>query len=88
VNRPELLDLFVSPLNDLGLTYMVTGAVAAIVYGEPRLTRDIDVVVALDPGDAQRLAEAFAPQQHGNCAPPSCSDVLRAGCMSVYTSVY
>jgi len=60
VDRPELLDLFVSPLNALGLTYMVTGAVAAIIYGEPRLTRDIDVVVALGPGDAQRLAAAFS----------------------------
>ena len=38
---------------------MVTGAVAAIVYGEPRLTHDIDVVVALRADDAPRLAAAF-----------------------------
>ena len=60
MDRPELLDLFVSPLNDLGLTYMVTGAVAAIIYGEPRLTRDLDVVVALGPDDARRLAATFS----------------------------
>lgn len=36
------------------------GAVAAIVYGEPRLTHDIDVVVALRAADAPRLAAAFS----------------------------
>jgi hypothetical protein len=56
---PDLLGLFIGPLNRLGLEYMVTGAVAAIVYGEPRLTHDIDVVVALRAGDAPRLAAAF-----------------------------
>jgi len=28
---------------------MVTGGVAAIVYGEPRLTNDVDIVVRLTP---------------------------------------
>jgi hypothetical protein len=31
---------------------MVAGGVAAILYGEPRLTQDIDVVVALQARDA------------------------------------
>ncbi len=57
---PDLIRLFITPLNGLGVPYMVTGAVAAIVYGEPRLTRDIDVVIALTPADAPRLAAAFA----------------------------
>jgi hypothetical protein len=56
---PDLLGLFIGPFNRLGLEYMVTGAVAAIVYGEPRLTHDIDVVVALRVADAARLAAAF-----------------------------
>ncbi|MEJ7810736.1 MAG: hypothetical protein WKG32_10045 [Gemmatimonadaceae bacterium] len=38
---------------------MVTGAVAAIVYGEPRLTNDIDIVIALSGDDAARLHAAF-----------------------------
>ena len=38
---------------------MVTGAVAAIAYGEPRLTNDIDIVVALSAGEAARLHAAF-----------------------------
>src|SRR5262249_23231308 len=31
------------------IPYMVTGGFAAIVYGEPRLTNDVDVVIALNP---------------------------------------
>ena len=38
---------------------MVTGAVAAIAYGEPRMTNDVDLVVRLGPGDAETLISAF-----------------------------
>jgi len=33
---PELYQIFVSNFNRLGVRYMVTGAAASIVYGEPR----------------------------------------------------
>ncbi len=38
---------------------MIAGGVAAIVYGEPRLTQDIDLVVAMRPKDATQFAEQF-----------------------------
>jgi len=63
VPAPDLITLFVAPLNDLGVPYMVTGAVAAVVYGEPRFTRDVDLVVTLGPDDASRLAAAFPPER-------------------------
>ena len=56
---PDLVSLFVEPLNHLGVTYLVTGAVAAIVYGEPCLTNDIDFVVKLSDDDLLRLHDAF-----------------------------
>ncbi len=56
---PDLISLFIRPLNDLALRYMVTGAVAAVIYGEPRLTRDVDLVLDLGPHDAARIAAAF-----------------------------
>ena len=62
VPAPDLVSLFVEPLNNLSVTYMVTGAVAAIVYGEPRLTNDIDLVIKLSDDDAKRLHDAFLPQ--------------------------
>jgi hypothetical protein len=40
---------------------MVSGGVGAIIYGEPRLTNDIDIVVRLAPRDAKGLVEAFPP---------------------------
>jgi hypothetical protein len=38
---------------------MLTGSVAMNYYAVPRMTRDIDIVVALTPGDAQRLRAQF-----------------------------
>jgi hypothetical protein len=59
MTEPTLVTLFVAPLNRLGVPYMVTGAVAAALYGEPRLTRDIDLVLVLRPGDVGRFAAAW-----------------------------
>lgn len=56
---PELFARLLRPLHGTGLPYMVTGGLAAIVYGEPRLTNDVDVVVGLRPSDAARLLAAF-----------------------------
>ena len=56
----DLLGRFAAPLNALGLPYMITGGAAAIVYGEPRLTNDLDVVLRMTPADAPRVAFAFA----------------------------
>ena len=47
---PDLVTLFVAPLNDLGIPYMVT---------RTRFTRDLDVVMTLGPADADRIAAAF-----------------------------
>jgi hypothetical protein len=55
----SLIALFVRPLNQLGIPYMVTGGVASVVYGEPRFTRDIDVVIELRSRDARRFADAW-----------------------------
>ncbi len=59
----ELSLLFLRPLNRIGVRYMVAGGVASILYGEPRFTNDVDVVVFLRMEDIPRLAEAFpAPE--------------------------
>ncbi len=43
---------------------MVTGGLAAIIYGEPRLTNDVDIVLQLSVGDAGRLAKVFPPSRY------------------------
>lgn len=65
---PDLLRVILRPLNRLDLPYMITGAVAAIIYGEPRLTHDVDVVLKLGAADSGRIAEAFP--SHAFYAPP------------------
>lgn len=55
--------IFTRAFEALGLRYMVSGSVAAIYYGEPRLTNDVDIIVFLAGEDASRLEEAFPPDQ-------------------------
>lgn len=52
--------LFVAPLEGAGIRYMVTGGVASVVYGEPRFTRDVDLVVELNSGSARQFMDVFA----------------------------
>ena len=66
--EPELFQIFVRPLNLLGIPYMVTGSVASIVYGEARLTHDIDMVVIIHAHEAERIAEVF-PLSEFYCPP-------------------
>ena len=56
---PSPLAPFLEPLERLGLPYCVTGSVAASVYGEPRLTADIDIVLLLGIQDIAALRCAF-----------------------------
>lgn len=48
---PDELTRFAQRLEAIGSPYMITGATAAILYGQPRVTNDLDVVLSLDdPG--------------------------------------
>jgi hypothetical protein len=61
--EPELSLLFVRPLNRIGARYVVSGSVASILYGEPRLTHDVDFVIFLRDSDIARLQQVFpAPE--------------------------
>ena len=65
----NLFRIFVSRINKLSITYMITGAVASIIYGEPRLTNDIDMVIDLKPEDIGQFANCF-PIEDFYCPPP------------------
>jgi hypothetical protein len=43
-------------LTQLNIPYYITGGVAAIAYGEPRTTRDLDMVLAIARSDIEVLA--------------------------------
>lgn len=42
-------------LTNLEIPYYITGGVAAIAYGEPRTTRDLDIVLEVAPMEIDRL---------------------------------
>ncbi len=49
----------VSRLESAGFDYMLTGSIAMNYYAEPRMTRDIDIVVALANTDTDKVIEIF-----------------------------
>lgn len=59
----ELLQEIVEVLEHLQIPYLVTGAVASIAYGEPRLTNDIDIVATIEEQHIKGLISAF-PSDH------------------------
>lgn len=65
---PNLLEIFINPLEKNEIPYMVTGSVAAIVYGEPRLTNDIDIVLHLKKDVIEKF-ESFFPLEEFYCPP-------------------
>ncbi len=71
--QPSPTGVFVSRLDKAGIPYVITGAVASIIYGEPRLTNDLDLVVQMKTADIEKLAQAF-PSAEFYCPP---SEVLR-----------
>jgi hypothetical protein len=56
---PELLRHIVECFEKLDIGYFITGAVASIAYGEPRLTNDIDIVADISEGEIPRLKACF-----------------------------
>jgi hypothetical protein len=66
--EPNLFKIFTSKLSELNVPYMVTGSVASIVYGEPRVTHDIDIVLTLSLSKIDEFIKLF-PEDQFYCPP-------------------
>lgn len=66
---PDLFAVFLERLDQAGIRYVVTGSVAVIVYGDPRMTHDIDLVVELQRSQVTAFHEVF-PDEEFYCPPP------------------
>ena len=55
MNLATLLVGTIAQLERAGVRYMITGSVASSFHGEPRATRDLDIVIDPDPGGINRL---------------------------------
>ena len=57
----EILKDVCGRLEKARIEYMLTGSMAMNYYAQPRMTRDIDIVVELEASDAANLKTSFEP---------------------------
>lgn len=62
--QQNIFSYVISVLEDLNIPYMIGGSVAAIAYGKPRLTLDMDIVINLNPNQAQKLVARFNKEEY------------------------
>jgi hypothetical protein len=60
----EVLRDAVVRLERAGVFYMLTGSIVLSYYAQPRMTRDIDIVVEFSGRDAKSVAALFAPDYY------------------------
>ena len=63
-NELEIVRDISRRLEQGGFAYMLTGSMAMNYYAQPRMTRDIDLVVALVPQDADQIVRLFTPDYY------------------------
>lgn len=73
MEQVELFLIFTRPLDRLQVPYMATGSVAAMLYGIPRFTHDLDIVLDLRNTPVGELERMFPDQSFYR--PPS--EVIR-----------
>jgi hypothetical protein len=64
----NLFAIYTEILAKNNIEYFISGSVAAIVYGEPRLTNDIDLIISLSDNDIIKFIAAF-PSDLFYCPP-------------------
>lgn len=58
-NELDILREVSERLESAGIAFMLTGSVAMNYYAQPRMTRDIDLVAALNETDVETFAQLF-----------------------------
>jgi hypothetical protein len=72
----ELLERIAGILGNLHISYLVTGSVAAMAFGEPRMTNDIDIVAAVEYEHIGSLMAAF-PEEDFYISEEAIRDAIR-----------
>lgn len=65
---PKTVALIADRLNSTGAMWMATGSIAAMTYGDYRVTSDIDIVLVLAPSNVEKMGTAF-PLEEFYCPP-------------------
>jgi len=64
MTQQEFFEEVLAALERLDIPYMVTGSVGAMLYGEPRMTNDMDVVIDPSPARVPLLVLAFSGEDY------------------------
>ena len=60
----DILKDVVRKFDQLNVQYMLTGSLAMSYYAQPRMTRDIDLVVSITPSMIEKLEGAFSHEYY------------------------
>lgn len=78
IQDPSEIARLLHPIfEQLLIPYYITGGVAASTYGDPRTTRDMDIVIELQQADILQLVTAL--EQAGFYCPPGAVEDIQAG---------
>jgi hypothetical protein len=51
-------------IESANIEYMIVGSIASMVYGEPRLTRDMDIVIDVAADEARKFEQLFKQPEY------------------------
>ncbi len=68
MEQAEIFLIFTGKLEEVGINYMATGSVASTLYGIPRFTHDLDLIIDLPSHQIRAFQEAF-PLEAFYCPP-------------------
>jgi ribulose bisphosphate carboxylase small subunit len=71
----RLQDVFAS-LQKHQVKYLIIGGIAAVLYGVPRATFDLDILIEATPGNARRLLDALVEANLGTATLTSAEELL------------
>ncbi len=77
----EIARILHSVFESLHIPYYITGGVCAIAYGDPRTTRDLDVVIECAPSEIMIMVAKF--ESEGFYCPPGSLEDIQSGRGSV-----
>lgn len=78
MEQHELLRRVTAVLEQIKISHLLVGSYGSAAWGEPRFTRDIDIVVALTPDDVPALERAF-PFPEYYLSTEAAQDAIRRG---------
>lgn len=59
MQETNLFAIYTNILEISKIEYFITGSIASIVYGDPRMTHDIDLIISLNEFEIQKFVSAF-----------------------------